>query len=334
MDANALARWLEDRLTSDQGHRDYLKLVDGAIRHALAVPLAELLPEATLVDALEAHLSPERLADAARLVVRQAATRAVAEARADDAPTGRWLSDDAKLALEGLVARPGWVDRAWIDQLFKEKAMEAIVSDTLYRALVDFSTLVPRVVQGVMPSGLGKLAKLGGKATGGVGGRLVEEVEKRLEGEIKRFLAQGTRRALEGAAAFTADRIDSPESVAARKDLLTFGLARSPAFHAQPLDAEALAEIEAAAVAVATSVGAHAALRPLARDVVAKVYEDLGDKPLADALAEAGVDVAALPTAAWAEASWPAVRAVIAAPETRTFLTTLSQEILEALEKQ
>ena len=35
------------------------------------------------------------------------------------------------------------------------EAMEELVADTLYRTLRDFSTLVPRIVQSVMPSPLG-----------------------------------------------------------------------------------------------------------------------------------------------------------------------------------
>lgn len=333
MHAEALADWLTDRLTSDRGQADYQTLLQGVVRHALGRPLEVLLPQAELVAAIDAHLTPARLADAARFVVREVATRAAAEARADDAPIGRWLDGAAKTALSDLVARPGWVDRQWVEQLFREKAMEAVVSDTLYRALLDFSTIVPRIVQGVLPSGLGRLAKLGGKATGGVGGKLVEEVERRLEQEIKRFLDKGTRKALEGAAAFTADRLDSPETVAARRDLLDFGLGKSAAFHAQPLDAQTLEAIEQVAVAAAESIGAREERSALARDVVAKFYAAHGAAPLAERLRAAGVDPDALPIPEWAAATWPALRGAFEAPEARDFLVGISGEILEVIEK-
>lgn len=336
MDAPQLAAWLETRLTSEAAEADYRALLEGVVTRALGQPLEAVLPRARFVDALIVHLDGARLADGARFAVREVITRAVEEGRADEAPIGRWLTEPAQARLLDFAARPGWVDRAWVDQLFQEKAMEALVSDTLYRALVDFSTIVPRIVQGivqnVMPSSLGKLAKLGGKATGGVAGRVVDEVEKRLEAEIRKFLDRGTRRALESAAAFCVERLDSPETAAAQRHLVAFALGRSGAAHVRPLDDETLAALEGVAVAAAESVAAHDELAPLVRRVVGRFYEARGGVPLADALRAAGVDPDRLAVDAWAEATWPAVRGAFEAPEVKAFLLKISGEILSQVE--
>ncbi|MCB9648967.1 MAG: hypothetical protein H6730_20555 [Deltaproteobacteria bacterium] len=330
MDAPALALWLESRLSSQTAREEWARLLEATVTHALGRPLAELLPEAALWPAVEAHLDAVGLRSGARFAVREVLTRVAAEGHADQAALGRWLGDDATRALLDLVGRPGWVDPAWVERLFQEQAMEAVVAETLYEALRDFSTLVPRIVQGVLPSGIGKLAKLGGMATGGVGGRVLEEVERRLEGEIKKWLEKGTRRALEGAATYTRERLDAPEAVHARRDMTRFALEQSGAFHARPLDAETLATIEGVAVAVAESVAARPERLEVARRVMARFYAERGGAPLSEALAAAGVEVE-IPYAAWAEATWPAVRGLFEVPEVKDFLQTLAGEILEAV---
>ena len=318
---------MRTRLTSDAAFGEYQALLEASVTHALGRPLSAALPEATFRAALDAHLTPAHLEQGARFVAREVLTRLVVEARADEAPVGRWLTDEVRADLLRLVAEPGWVDRAWVERFFQESATEAVVADTLYRALRDFSTLVPRIVQGVLPSAVGRLAKLGGKATGGVGGKLVEEVEQRLEAEIKRFLERGTRRALEGAASFAADRMESEEAVASRRGLTEFALAQPGAFHARPLTDAQLAEIELIAAAAAVGAAAREERVALVDLVVGHFYAERGGQPLAEALREAGVE-GPLPVAAWAAASWPAVRGLFEVPEVDAFLERFAGEVL------
>lgn len=333
MDAQTLAAWLHTRLTQPSTQPEYRALLEGVVAHVLDKPLNEMLPESAAMAAFESHLNPERLTDGARFFVREVVGRAISEAHTDQAPVERWLSADAKARLLDFAARPGWADEVWVEQLFQQKAMEALVSDTLYRALKDFSTIVPRIVQGVLPSGLGRLAKFGGKATGGVGGRVFDEVERKLEAEIKRFLDKGTRKALESAASFAIERMDSPESAQAQRMLATFALAQSPAFHVRPFDEPTLEALEAVAVDAAASIGAHEELQPLVQRVVRDFYKDWGPLPLKEALQGAGVDPQGFEVGAWADASWPALVAAMATPPVRTFLLDVSNQILEQIEK-
>lgn len=328
MDRRALADWLKTRLTSEAAETEYRELLGATIEQALARPLEAWLPEATFRAALDAHLTPAHLEQGARFVVRELLTRLVAEARADEAPVGRWLTEAAKADLLTLVAQPGWIDRAWVERAFQEQATEAVVADTLYRALKDFSTLVPRIVQGALPNVAGRLAKLGGIATGGVGGRVMDEVEQRLEAEIKRFLEKGTRRALEGAATFAADRIESEEAIASRRGITEFALAQTGAFHAAPLSDARLAEIEGLAVTVAVGAAAREERAALLDRVVGRFYAERGAQPLSEALAAAGVE-GPLPHAAWAQATWPAVRQLFEVPAVDAFVERLAGEILD-----
>ncbi len=333
MTPEQLADWLQTRLTQELPDEQWRELVQGVVQHLLHQPLQSLLPQEVCQQLVQQNLRSEQLQGAARAVVRQGVRRAVKEGKADQQPVGRWLDDAAQSRLMDFVARPGWADKAWVDQLFQEKAMEAVVSDTLYRALRDFSTLVPRIVQGVLPSGLGRLAKLGGKATGGVGGRVLDEVEKKLEAEIKRFLEMGTRRALERAAAFTAERLDSPESAQAQRHLAAFALAQTGAFHARPFDEQTIAELEEVAVRAAGCIADNPELAELIDRVVGEVYAEHGAQTLQQALASAGVDAGVFDIAGWADAARPAAQHIIEAPGVRSFLLSLSGEILEEVKK-
>lgn len=333
MTPEQLATWLQTRLTQEMPDEQWRQLVQGVVQHLLQQPLQVLLPQEACERLLQENLRSQQLQGAARAIVREGVRRAVKEGMADQQPVGRWLDDAAQSRLMDFVARPGWADKAWVDQLFQEKAMEAVVSDTLYRALRDFSTLVPRIVQGVLPSGLGRLAKLGGKATGGVGGRVFDEVERKLEAEIKRFLEMGTRRALERAAAFTVERLDSPESAQAQRHFAAFALAQTGAFHARPFDEETIAALEEVAVCAAGSVADHPELADLIGRVVGAVYAEHGTQPLRQALDSAGVDASVFDIAGWADAAKPVTQHIVETPEVRAFLLTLSGELLDEVKK-
>src|SRR5262249_7753157 len=147
----------------------------------LARPLEDVFPTDAARALLEAHFTPERFADVVRPIVRGIVFRSVHDLRNDAQPLRRWIPDDAYRTLLDLVAAPGRVQEPWVRAIFRQRAVEEVLSDTLYKALVDFSTLIPRLLQSYMPSALGKLAKLGGLGAGGMGIRMFEEIEKRLE---------------------------------------------------------------------------------------------------------------------------------------------------------
>jgi hypothetical protein len=328
MDAKALAAWLGARLTGDAAREEWTRAVAAAGEQVLATPLEVLVPRDHLGRWQEAYLSPERIRELVRPALRLGLREALVEARADRAPVGRFVSPAARARLEALAARRGLVREEWVRELFAQKAMEALVADTLYATLRDFSTLVPRIVQSAMPASSGTLGMLG-KVASGVGARVFEEVERRLQGEIRRYLEAGTRRALDGAARFAIDHLDDPVAVESRRKVVAFALEQTGAFHAHALPEDLVAEVEALADALADHAATREETLAIARRVTDRVMDAHGPRPLSAFLEHLGL--ASPPYALWATLTWPAVEAALAAPGVQAWLEALSGELLALL---
>lgn len=324
MDRAELAAWLKQRLLAERAREEWIALFESSWDAFLGLEVQAVLPPAEVERLVLAYLESERLADVVRALVRAVLMPAVDEMRADHAPLGRWVPEQAREALLALAARPGAIDPAWIDVIFRERAVEAVLSDTLYRAIHDFSTIIPRLIQNHLP--LGRLAKIGG----GIGTRVVEEIEKLLEPEIRRFLDLGTRRALDGAARFAVEHLDDPASVDFRRNLIRFMLDQEVAFHARPFGDDVLREVDA----IAARIAAHIANSPEARQrvqaLLARLARTYAARPVREVLGELGVQTRP-PLQPLAEALWPALRASLESPFARQWCEQLAGEILDAI---
>jgi hypothetical protein len=317
VNAEALARFLKDRLSSDRTKEDWRLLLEGGWQRLMEMPLSSFLGEE--VDrAVEAHLGKEQILVAVRPAVRLWLAKIVEHSRDDDRPLGRWVPEDAKAKLLELVARTDFVDPRWIEHLFAQKAIEDVLTDTLYRALRDFSTIVPRLVASLTPSIIGKISN-----------KITVEVEKRLEPEIKKFLDKGGRKALDGAARFTIDHLDDPVSIEARKNTLLFALQQTPAFHVSRIDDRTIALIDEVAEKIALSVSESADARTIAKAVVDRVRAKHGTDPVRAWLRTIGVEHAP-PFDEWAAVSWPYLQAILASDACEAFLERLAQEAMAA----
>lgn len=327
MDAEALKGWLVARLTGERAEAEWGELLEAGFEALLDAPFSEVIPNEAARRAAHELVCSDRLVDLVRPGAKLVLPLILAQAREDAAAIGRWVPDDAKRRIEALAARSGWIAPEWIHALYEQRAMEELAADTLYGALRDFSTIFPRIVQSVMPSPLGKLAKLGGKATGGVTGRVLEEVERRLEGEIKRFLEKGTRRALDGAARFTVEHFDGPSAAESRKNLARFALSKSGRFHVGPLDDAAVAEIDAIVESIARHVATREETAQIVEATADRIVERFSGGTLRAALESCGITERP-PYSAWAASTWPAARRILHAPGIDAWLRSLCEELL------
>lgn len=329
MDAAALKTWLLNRLTGDEAHAEWPALLEAGFEALLDERFETVIPRNEAVAAVRELVATPRLAELVRPGAKLVLPLILAWTKEDDLPIGRWVPRETQEAIAALAAREGWIQDDWIDALYRTKAAEELVADTLYRTLRDFSTIVPRIVQSVMPSPLGKLAKLGGKATGGVTGRVIDEVDKKLEVEIKKFLSgsAGTRRALDGAAKFTREHIDDPSAAEARAQLARFAMERSAIFHSRPLTPAVVDELDAIAASIAAHVAASEETEKILEVTTDRIFERFEGDTLRAALESCGITERP-PYAAWAAASWPAVNAVLRAPGIDSWLATLCDQIL------
>lgn len=320
----ALGGWLAARLTGEKAKAEWRQNIEAAWRQLSAQKLSVLVPKAEIEALLLAHLTDEKkLSAVVTSYVRAAVVPGVEEMRADRDKLARWVPPEARAKISSLVGEKGMVHPEWIRSIFREPAIEAIVSDTLYRALIDFSTIVPRLIQSLPLGGFAKI--------GGIGARLVEEVEKRLEPEIRRFLDKGTRKALDGATKFSIDHLDDKLSIEFRKNMVGFVLDQEARFHVHALTAERLKQVEEIAQQIAAHVAKSPETQARVKDAVARIAENDGEKTFAEITAELGA-IDAPPFDAWADATFPIVVQVLKTPEISAFLGTVALELLEELD--
>jgi hypothetical protein len=299
----ALKLWLRDRLTEGE-------------RPRAAKAVADRL------------FDPDVIAGFARPIVAGVAPVVIAELRGDDQPVGRFLPPEAREKLHEALARPGLVHPDWVRAMFRGEAAEAVLNDALYRALKDFSTLLPRLMVKVSP--VGRLGVLGG--AGAFAEKLIEELEKLIEPEIKSFLANSTERVLGRAAEFTIAKIDDPASIEFRATFVDFMLSKSPAFLLEAASDELIGDmgavVELSARYLAEAPEMHAGIHGW----IDRVMDYSSDKTLGEVL-QLEESAARPPIDALADATWPAFIAVLASPQAQAWMDTLLDELIDEYER-
>lgn len=325
MDAPALKSWLVDRLT--RGEQDWRTLLEAGFEQLLDSPFDVVVPREAGTKAVLEFIHTKRFEELVRPGVKLVLPLFLARTHKDGQPLRRWVPPATEQKIVALAERDGWIDPRWVEAIYELDVAEELVADTLYNTLRDFSTIVPRIVQSVMPSPLGKLAKLGGKATGGVTGRVLDEVERRLEAEIKKFLEKGTRRALDRAARFTIEHVDDRAAKDARRDLTRFVLERSPEFHTRVMTDDVVAELDPIVEEIAAHVAALPETKTVIEETVERIYERFSGQTVREVFASIGIEQTP-PYDLWVEASWPVVQRVLDAPGIDAWLLTLCEEIV------
>ncbi len=276
-------------------------------------------------DRVEALIVELRQADRSRAVGRSvaAAIRAsVAAGREDEDPVERFFDRESEAALVRIARAPGMVDERFVRHLFRQPAVHELFTDTLSRSLSEFSTIVPKTIISLLPGFSSRLSRLGGVAS-----RLVEEIEARLEPEIRRFVQTSTRRALDRAADFAVDHMEDQVARDSRESFLRFVLSSKGEELCRPMSDGVLDDVDRLAVALAEFWATSEVVDDELRRALDRLYEQLGDRPMRDVLEQPAGHVA-WPTEAWAAATWPLVKAVLETPAVEAWLEELSRELL------
>ncbi len=321
VDAAKLYEFLQARLTDERGERDWAILLAGAVEHGMNQPVRCFGSLEVWVEACDALISAELAAQWGRGLVR-AVVPVVLEVAAQDkeSPDAWW--GEAREAWHAWVNHPGLVDSAWVEAWFAEDAMQTLVSDTLYESLRDFSTLVPRVVEKLLPAGLGRLARLGSKASE----RIFDEVEKHLEAEMRTWLGRGTERALDSASKHCIEHINTPEGAALRRNLVDFAASRSPQVQTQKLDADFVVLLENVAAQSFAAAAKRPAAKQLRDEALAAWLAANQNKTVKTLLTEYGIE-ADPPVAAWSKLTWPVLQVGLTSGATESWLQGLCSEI-------
>ncbi len=325
----ALKRWLRDRLTRDERAReDWHQLWEATWDHLLLMPVHDLIDENTAKALVDRLLDPEVVTELSRPIAVNVARALIAELRKDRQPVERFTPQEARDRLQAALARPGLVHPDWVHATLRGEAVEAVLNDALYRALRDFSTLIPRIMV-KMPL-MRRFSVLG--SAGALAEKLIGEVEKFVEPEIRSFLSDSTGRVLESAAEFTIAKIDDPAQIEFRATFIDFVLSRSPAFLLQSADDELIEEMGAAAELTARHIANAPETREAMRGWIDRVMDYCADKTLGEAL-ELGDSGARPPIDSLADATWPAFMTIVAGPGVQSWVDELVDELIDEFER-
>ena len=324
-----LRRWLQARLTEGQQPKDeWQQVLEDTWDHLLSTRVDEWIdPDAAkaLADQLA---DPRLIAELSRPIVAAVARVVIVELRQDEEPLSRYLPPEARHRLHQALARPGLVHPDYVRAVFRGEAAEAILNDALYRALRDFSTLLPRLMIKVSP--LRRFGVIGGAGT--LAEKLIREIESLIEPEIRSFLAEGTERLLTSAAEFAIAKLDEPASIEFRHALVDFVLSKSASFHLSTLSDPLFDDLGAIIEATAKHVGQMPEVRAVAQAWIDRAIASSTDKTLAEAL---HIDPARArpPLGALADASWPAFKTMVNSPQTSRWIDSLLEGLLEEQER-
>lgn len=325
----ALKRWFQERLT--QGERpkeEWRQLWEATWDLLLATPARELIDVNAVEELTERLLDPGLVTDLVRPIVAAVARAVVADLRTDERPIERFLPPEAQEKLRETLARPGLVHPDWVRAMFRGEAAEAVLNDALYRALQDFSTILPRLLVKISP--MGRFGVLGG--AGAFAEKLIQELERLIEPEIRSFLTDSTGRLLERAAEFTVAKLDDPASIEFRSVFVGFILSKSPAFFLEGADDELIDDV---GTVIELSARHAVALPEMRADIhawIARGTEYASDKTLGEAL-QLVEGRARPPIDAIAEATWPAFTTVLGSPHAQAWLDLVLDELFDEYER-
>ena len=220
------------------------------------------------------------------------------------------LGEEARAAIEALASQPDVVDAAMVRAVTREPAMEAVMRDVLFEALVAFNERTnPFVAPWGVPALLDALPRVGRGAIRKTFDTVRGEFERRLEPEMRRFLEGFSRKSLDTMVDLFQAKASDPELVALRRRAV-----------GKVLDAP-IAELawppgdprqEALATAVEAAV-AHVLVEPRVRTLVQTAVDDWWGRHRSKTLEELLGELAmVLPDLApFVAAAWPAVQAAM-----------------------
>jgi hypothetical protein len=307
---------------------EWRQLWEATWDHLLGTPVHDLIDANTAKALADRLVDPALVTELSRPVVANVSQVVIAELRKDEQPVDRFLPPEAQDKLQEALARPGLVHPDWVLAMFKGEAAEAVLNDALYRALKDFSTLLPRLLVKISP--MGRLGMLG--SAGALAEKLIVELEKLIEPEIKSFLADSTERVLERAAEFTIAKIDDPASIEFRATFVSFMLSKSPAFFLDAADDELIGDMGAVVEMSARHLAETPETRESIREWIDRAMDYFAGKTLGEAL-EIDGSRAHPPIDALADATWPAFMTVLASPQAQTWMDTLLDELIDEYER-
>lgn len=322
--------FLEERLASPQAREDWIRLAESATEALEAARLRDLLRPREFVAHLQRAVDRAALHDFFAPLAVRVQREAVAELRESDTMLGEVVPADARRAVEEILASPELIPDALVRELFAQQAVESAIHDTLLDGLTQFNrTVNPFFAEWGIPA-LVRRMPVGGSLILASMEALRSEFDRRLEPEMRRFLAPFSRHATAQMAEFFLAGKGDPRFIDLRSNLVKFLWTRSLG--------ELVAGADDATLQRAAFAGERTAEAMLHGDeagaelarLLERVLEREGDATVGQWLESAGAS--GRPDArAFAELLWPQVEAVLRSGAVLELLREITAEFYEGL---
>lgn len=284
-----------------------------------ATPVRRLLDVERVRAALHASLSEPAVERATQPILRHVMTLVMARLAARREPLTEFVPERARQQLDELVAHPDIVPASIVREVMTDPAVESVLRDVLFEALRQFSENVsPFTAEWGLPALLKRLPPIGAGPIKTAIKTMRADFDKRLEPEIRRFLAGFSKRAARRVTELSLRKQQEPEFVELRQRILSALLKRELGELVWPPDDRRGELLIDAVVSITGHVALHEVLRAELDQALDTAIETYGDRTVGEALAALGV---ALPDlTAMAEAYWPAAEQVLSSDTVRDHL--------------
>jgi hypothetical protein len=324
--------FLAERLTDERAHGDFVRSFSAGYDHVLAQKLRDVVQPAKLVTGVTHVLTSDTLRGLVAPVMREIHRRVLASLKSDATPAGDYVPEDARDAIDEVLARADLVPEAVLRKIIDDEAIERIMHDLSYDALIEFNETVnpffadwglPALIKRFIPVGAGAVLKSMSAVSA--------EFDKRLEPEIRKFLLGFSRRSKKKLADYLIANAADPKLVHLRQSVARVLYVETIASLTKNVDDDARMELDDAALGITLEVLGQERPREQLLAELEKLVREHGDETLGDWLARIGVS-ARPELEALAELLWPYVKLVMESPPARAFWERVTWDFYASLE--
>lgn len=282
----------------------------GAVIRWRERPVERLLRREDLDGVLAVVLGEGVAAGVARPMARASFEELGASMVELDATAAEMIGAEARAAIETLVAHPDVIDAAMVRAVTREPAMEAVMRDVLFEALVAFNDRTnPFVAPWGVPALLDALPRVGRGAIKKTFDTVRGEFERRLQPEMRRFLEGFSRKSLDSMVDIFETKAADPDLVALRRHAVGKVLDAPVGDLVWPPGDPRQAALAAAVEAGVAHLLAEPRLRERVEVMVASWWARNATKSLEDLLTE--LEITLPDPEPFVAAAWPAVHAAL-----------------------
>ncbi|MFN2426779.1 MAG: hypothetical protein ABR587_10090 [Candidatus Binatia bacterium] len=323
--------FLEQRLASEQARADWSEAFGNAFERILALRIRDMLEPSALSNALGRALTADSVRRFFAPVARDVHRRVLDSLRTNRTSLGDYVPAEARREIDAILERRDLIPAALIRKIFEQKVVIDAVDDTLYDGLMQFNTTVnPFFADWGLPS-IVKRMPIGGSLILASMEAMRSEFDRRLEPEIRKFVASFSRRATTELTDAFITRSDEPKFIELRKNIVAFLYSESLADLLSGVDEETADHAAKAAENVVLDQLEHARFVTSLRRFLEDFVEAEGDATIGQWLEAVGATGRPEPEA-WAELLWPHVRRAMTSPLVRDYLRKITAEFYDSLE--